>query len=240
MGKKRKAYVRRPWAQDEVDLVREKYADRPTREIAAALWRCVGQVYQKAGALGLRKSAAFFASPESGILRRGEQRPEAIPHQFPKGHVPANKGLRRPGWAPGRMRETQFRRGQRSGAAARNWRAVGTVLADPEGYLRIKVREAEHGKESTGFGNVKVWPLYSRYLWEQANGPIPAKHIVAFRDGDRQNCVLDNLQLMSMADNARRNHWKNRLPPDLAQVIMLTGAIKRKLREAVSGKEHDR
>lgn len=48
---------------------------------------------------------------------------------------PFNKGLRRPGWHVGRMRETQFRKGERSGIAAKNWRPIGTIRTDPDGYL---------------------------------------------------------------------------------------------------------
>jgi hypothetical protein len=154
--------------------------------------------------------------------------------------VPANKGLRRPGWHAGRMQETQFKKGDRSGIAAKNWRPIGTILPDAEGYLRIKVREAVHGKEPTGFGNTKVWPLYGRYVWEQHKGPIPPKHLVLFKDGDRSRCVIENLELLSMADNARRNSMWNRLPPELARVIQLNGALKRQIRR-LSGRneKHD-
>lgn len=50
------------------------------------------------------------------------------------------------------------------------------------------------------------WKLLHRHVWEQANGPIPPKHIVVFRDRDPMNCELDNLELITMAENARRNH----------------------------------
>ena len=43
-----------------------------------------------------------------------------------------------------------------------------------------------------------------RYVWEQANGEVPEGYVVAFRDGNRRNCSLDNLYLLSRADNARR------------------------------------
>lgn len=52
------------------------------------------------------------------------------------------------------------------------------------------------------------WIHYHRYLWEQQNGPVPAKHIVAFRDGNTMNTDISNLKLMTMADNAIRNYNK--------------------------------
>jgi hypothetical protein len=207
------------------------YPSRPTKAVAAVLQRGLSGVYQMATRLGLKKTSAFLDSDESGRLQKGQSRPGSVATQFQKGIVPFNKGLKRPGWAPGRMGETQFKRGQRTGIAARNWRPVGTILPDAEGYLRIKVREAQHGKEATGFGNTEVWPLLNRHVWVQYNGPIPAKHLVAFKDGNRANCRIENLELRSMADNARRNSPWTRLPREIAEVIQLNGALKRANKE---------
>ena len=220
------------WTPEHLEYLRTHYPHKRSAAIAEQLGCSISRVYAKANEIGLRKSQEFLRSPESGLLQKGQTRPECVATQFPKGHVPANKGLRRPGWAPGRMRDTQFKRGSRTGAAAENWRPIGTISADPEGYLRIKVREAQHGKEATGFGNVKVWPLYHRHIWEQAHGPIPPKHLVSFKDGDRANCVLDNLELVTRAEMARRNQMWNTMPRELAEVIQLNGALKRKLRKA--------
>src|SRR6185312_10334383 len=108
---------------------------------------------------GLRKSAEYLASPNAYRFRRGGGCGKE--YRFKKGQVPPNKGLRRPGWGPGRMKETQFKRGERRGVAAENYCPLGTIKTDPEGYQRIKVRDAAPG-EHTGFGNVNVWPLLHR------------------------------------------------------------------------------
>jgi hypothetical protein len=230
--------ARQIWAEADLALLRSLYSSRPTTEIAPRLNRTVHKVYAKAAALGLKKSPAFFESEESGRLRKGQTRPGTERTQFPKGHVPANKGLRRPGWFAGRMRETQFQKGARSGKAAKNWRPIGTVQPDSGGYLRIKVREAVYGAEPTGFGNSRVWPMYNRYVWEQHNGLIPPKHLVVFRDRDRGNCSIENLELISMAENVRRNRMWGRLPRELAEAIQLNGALKRQIRR-LDGKEQD-
>lgn len=226
---------RRFWTEDEIAYVRDRYADTSTSEIARQLARSPGAVYQCAKKLGIEKSPTYL---KTTWLQNGHSIGRAT--RFHKGHTPANKGLRRPGWAPGRMADTQFKRGDRSGMAARNWKPIGTILTDSEGYQRIKIREAEYGKEPAGFGNCRVWPFHHRYLWEQANGPIPEGHIVTFRDGNRQNCTIENLDLMTLADNARRNSMWTKLPRELAEAIQLTGAIKRQLRRRQGdGQEHD-
>jgi hypothetical protein len=225
------------WAKGELRLLVKLYPHRSTKEIAERLNRSLWKVYAKANALGLKKTAGYIQDPKNRCrLFRGHKYGQST--QFPKGHVPANLGLRRPGYAPGRMKETQFKKGERSGVAARNWKPVGTIMPDSEGYLRIKVREAVYGEEATGFGNPKVWPLYNRYLWEQTHGPIPPKHLVAFKDGKRANCVIENLELRSMTDNARRNVMWNNLPRELAEAIQAQGALKRKLRK-LGGEEQD-
>jgi len=222
---------RKRWTDGELVLLAEMYPSRSTAEVAKALGCHGSQVYAKARKIGVKKTQAYLSA--ECRIQKGQSIGKAT--QYTKGRAPANKGTRRPGWHSGRMQETQFKKGSRTGKAAINWRPIGTILPDPEGYLRIKVREAKHGKEPTGFGNSKVWPMYNRWLWEQHKGPIPPKHLVVFKDGNRANCVIDNLALRSMADNARLNQMWNRLPRDLADAIHLNGQLKRRIR----GKEQN-
>lgn len=218
---------RRPFTPQEQELLRQRYANAPTKDIARELNRSARSVYQVARKLGLGKSEEYLASPPACRLRRGDNVGSST--RFKPGQVPSNKGLRRPGWAPGRMSETQFKKGQRTGAAAKNWRPIGTILPDPEGYLRIKVRDGKKG-ETSGFGNVRIWPLLQRRVWEQHHGPIPAGHTVVFKDRDRTNVSIGNLECISRQALMARNTVHN-LPKELAEIIQLAGALKRQLRK---------
>lgn len=219
--------MRRPWTAAEVEEVRRLYADTPTKEIARLLNRSVLSIYQAADKIGVRKTTEF--KRQHCGLQPGSQVGAA--YRFKPGAEPANKGLRRPGYAPGRMKETQFKPGHRSGKAEKNWRPIGTVLADHEGYLRIKVREAVYGKEPTGFGSMRVWPLLARHTWEQHHGPIPPGHVIRAKDGNRQNCAIENLEMLTQKENMRLNSIWVRMPRELAEVMQLSGALKRKLRK---------
>lgn len=213
----------RPWKAAEVKLLKSKFAIRQTKDLAAELGCEISRVQAMASKIGLKKK------PEgSGWLKKGHSQPGTEKGRFPKGQIPFNKGLRRPGWFSGRMRETQFKKGQMAGAARANWKPVGTIQADPDGYLRIKVRERASQKKRGWRRN--VWPLLNRRVWEQHHGPIPPNHIVTFRDRDRSNCAIENLELISMAENARRNAMWNRYPIELSRAIMSNGALKRKIR----------
>ena len=227
--KRRPGMKRRPWTREDLSRLRELYPVRPTREVAAILRRTVPSTYNAAHNLGLSKTGEFLASAEFGRLRKGESRPGSVATQFRRGNVPANKGLRLPGWAPGRMSQTQFKHGQRTGIAARNWKPIGTILPDSDGYLRIKVREAVHGAEATGYGNQRVWPFLSRHTWEQHHGPIPPGHVVVFKDGKRANCSIENLECISRGELACRNKMWGRFPQALAEAIQLNGVLKRKI-----------
>jgi HNH endonuclease len=234
-ARKRRKYKRRIWTKAELALLRRLYPDLPTKEIAKRLGRAITTVYGQAHKLGLRKTKEFLASPLSGWIYKGDPRQLGKTFRFQKGHAPANKGLRRPGYAPGRMKETQFRKGQRSGFAARNWKPIGTILPDSDGYLRIKVREAVAGEEATGWGNPDVWPQLHHEVWEQFRGPIPPGHAIAFKDGNRKNCAIENLECISRAELARRNRMWNTYPRELAEVMQLAGALKRKIRRKEEG-----
>lgn len=228
---------RQRWARAEEAVLRARYPHEPTTRIARAVGRSVKAVYQRARALGLRKTDEYLASPAAGRTN-GRQ---GMGTRFQKGHTPANKGLRRPGWGPGRMKDTQFKRGERRGLAALNWCPVGTIKTDSDGYQRIKVREA-HAGEACGFGNVRVWPLLNRHVWEQAHGPIPPGYVVIFKDGDKANCALDNLALVSRADLMRSNSVHN-YPKPLTAAIQLLGALRRQIRERTehhASQEQDR
>lgn len=127
------------WTAIEIEILRRHYPDMITRAIADALGRTERQVYSKAASLGLKKSEEYLASPHACRLRRGDN--VGAEYRFKKGHVPANKGLRRPGWSPGRMAETQFKKGEMSGAAQHNYVPIGSLRVTKYGSLEQKVTD---------------------------------------------------------------------------------------------------
>lgn len=227
--------MRRFWSVYEEAILRLHYPDSRTEHVALYLDRSVVSVYQHAAILGLKKSEEWLAGPEGYYLRRHPE--TGAKGRFKPGHATWNKGLRRPGWAPGRMRETQFKKGERRGAAARNWNSVGTIVVDSDGFLRIKVREYRSG-ERAGYGNTNVWPLLNRLVWRRHFGPIPPGHKVGFKDADRSNCAPENLELISDAEMMRRNSVHT-LPAELVRVIQLDGVLKRKIRELDEARSDD-
>lgn len=202
------------WTDREILALRLAYADVKTQLLADLLGRPASQIYQKARALGLKKSAAFYASSASG--RTGDGR--GLHTRFTKGITPWNKGTHFT--AGGRSGETRFKPGHRGGRAAERYQPIGTERISKDGYLERKVND--------GMPLQKRWRAVHLLVWEAAHGPLPPGHAVSFKDGNKQNTALENLELVSRADLMRRNTLHN-YPKEIATLIQLRGAINRKL-----------
>lgn len=208
------------WSDQDKEIVRLRYADSPTSEIAAALGRPIEQIYRMARKLALRKSEDYLASPASGRLDgvRGNG------SRFRKGHTSWNTGLK--GWqAGGRSAETRFTKG-RPADQAYNYQPIGAERINRDGYLERKVTD------DPKIVPVRRWLAVHRLVWEAAHGPIPHGHAVAFLPGRRTTDAAliteDALELVTRGELARRNHPRNR-SPELAKLVQLKGAITRQV-----------
>jgi hypothetical protein len=220
---------KRLWSAADDAAMWTIYPNTPTAAIARHLRRSVASVYQRARLLGLKKSEAYLAGPDACRLRRGDH--VGARFRFQPGHVPANKGLRRPGWSPGRMRETQFKPGMRSGKAAEHYMPIGsTRLVD--GYVYRKVSDVPNVPYTVN------WKPEHHLIWAAAHGPVPPGHALVFRDGNRMNTRLDNLQLTTRRELMARNTVHN-LPKSLAAAVQLLGALNRQIGRRSSGAQQD-
>jgi hypothetical protein len=107
--------------------------------------------------------------------------------RFRPGGTPFNKG--RKGWHPPGCEKTWFPAGQLSINAA----PIGTEQERDDGYVYVKLRDG-HG--------MKNWMQKHRMIWEQAHGQIPPGSVVIFLNGNRRDFRLENLQMVSRAENA--------------------------------------
>lgn len=204
------------WTDEAVALLRRLYADTPTDLIAAQIGATPEQVYHKVQSLGIRKSAEYMASEVACRLRRGDNVGAAT--RFKPGLVPWNKGQKHP--STGRAIDTQFKPGNRSGRALEIYQPIGTERLSKDGYLERKIHDG--------------WPLQRRWRavhlleWEAINGPLPAGHAVVFRDGNKRNLALDNLELVTRAELMRRNSVY-RYGQEIAQLSLLRGNITKQI-----------
>lgn len=165
--------TREVWTDDELAVLRDHFPYVASADIAAALGRSPSAVAQAARKLGLRKDSAYLVT--AGRIQKGERRGTAT--QFGKGHVPANKGVKRGrGWAPGRMAETQFQPRQKSWL----WKPIGSTRI-VDGYEYTKVDDVPKVVHTVN------WKATHLLRWEAVHGPLPAGHALKCLDGNRLN-----------------------------------------------------
>jgi hypothetical protein len=212
------------WTTADEALLREHFAERTAAELAQMLGVSINAVYMRTHALGLRKTREWIAENARQNMEKLEHGGRR--HQFKPGTVPWNKGISFTGG--GRSGEYRFKPGTRIGRAADLWHPVGTLRLNADGYLERKVNDDR--------------PFYRRWraehlcIWEAANGPLPPGFAVIFKDGDKMNIALDNLECISRRELMLRN-TAQRYGPEVFALIQLRGALKRQINRRSSGQQ---
>lgn len=204
--------ARKQWTNEEVALLCELYPrpDLFAKDIAAQLGCQLHQVYTKAKALGLSRP------PEIAALcgKQMAANPASIATRFQKGDIPATKGKKMPPEQYAKCAPTMFKKGNKPATQV----PVGTEVVTTDGYVKVKVADPNK------------WRLKHHMIWEEHNGPIPKGYNIQFKDKNPLNVTLDNLYIISRADQLRNeNSLVARYPADLQAVIRLRGAVKRSI-----------
>lgn len=155
---------------------------------------------------------------------------------FAPGHATHNKGVP---CAPGKgghhpnSRAHQFRKGDRTGKAARNYKPIGHERVI-DGYLERKLHDGMPFKSR--------WRAVHLINWEAVNGPLPAGHALKCLDGNRLNTDASNWQLISRGVLSRLNggRFKRRMPFDqapaeLKPTLMAMATLEQRVKEARQG-----
>lgn len=175
--------------------------------------RTTSSVFMKAQNLGLESSKDKIH--RSGLLSANH--PNVIANRFPPGHVPDNKGKKMPPETYAKVSRTMFKKGQ----TPHNHREVGSERVNVDGYIEVKVAEPNK------------WRLKHRIIWEQHHGEIPKGHNVQFKNHNPQDCRIENLYLISKADQmGKENSYWSKYPKDLQELIHLKGVVNRAIHKA--------
>ena len=203
---------KKKWTQQEEETLIRLYEDPKVfaKDIATMLGRTLQQVYNKAMAMGLKAPTERLRI--AGKI--GMQHPRSIATRFHKGQIPPNKGKKVSPEIYEKMSPTMYKKGHIS----ENKREVGAERVNVYGYIEIKVAEPN------------VWRLKHRIVWEQHNGAIPPGYNVQFKNHNTQDCRIDNLYLISKAEQMRNeNSLIAKYPKELQDVIRLKGVVNRQI-----------
>jgi len=116
--------------------------------------------------------------------------------RFEKGCKPNNtcfKKEQKP-WNTGTKGLTEKNKGCfRKGCKPHNYSPIGSTRTLEEGYIQIKVADPDK------------WRFLHHIAWERHHGKLENGYIVRFKDNNRQNCTIDNLEMVKRNVHFRLN-----------------------------------
>jgi hypothetical protein len=201
----------RIWTDEEKRIMKETFADNYTEDVCKKLNRSYRSVCSQASLMKLKKSDSFMKMELEKQAQR--LRTSGIAHRFYKGSIPANKGKPMAKEVYDKCKATMFKRGQ----APHNENYDGHERLSKDGYVEIRIRRGKY-------------VLKHRHIWEQENGPIPKEMILVFKDNNPAHIFLENLELITKAENMKRNTI-HRYPAELKRTIRLVKKLNRKINE---------
>ena len=112
------------------------------------------------------------------------------------------------------------------GQTPKNFKAAGYERVNVEGYIEIKVDEPN-----------PYTPAETRYrykhvrIWEEAYGEVPEGHVLRFKDGNKLNTDLANIELVTQNENLQLNRLgyqdcPEEFKPTIKKVAQLTCAMR--------------
>lgn len=215
MAKNKTSRRRHTYTLEDVNYIRDNYAMMSSREIAAHIGCSHTAVSQIAHRMGLYKSKKWIA--DRARERTMEPNHGSRHYRYQPGHIPAQKGIPQREWMTPEgivaSTRTRFTPGHRPA----NYRPVGSERVNVFGYREIKVEDNRFG-----------WRPLHRVVWEREHGAVPPGHRIAFRDGNKLNCELSNLELITAAEMARRNNIHN-YPEGFRELVRMRGRLTREI-----------
>lgn len=199
---------------EEIDQFIVDFPHYTSQEIADRFNIKITTVRNYAFKLRLKKSKEFIAK-QGQILANSKS---GIATRFKPGNVPANKGKK--------MSEEQYTSCQKTmfkpGNKPHNSKPVGSERITKDGYIEVRM-------DCPGY---RKWKLKHRIVWESVNGKIPNGFNVQFKDGNRKNCDINNLYLISRSEQLQtQNSMYCRYPKEVQLAIKAKGALNRQIRQ---------
>lgn len=224
MKKKRKL-----WTPKEDELITAHYPHKLMAELLPLFPdRNETSIYNRAFFLGLSKTEE--------TRQRGMELTNKILEKagagtrFPKGHSPLNKGMKQSEFmseeAIKKTEKTRFKKGSKPHNTKKDGHI--SLRKDKRGvtYAHIKISD----------GN---WELLHRHIWSYYNGDIPKDHVVIFINGNTGDVRIENLKLIPLSENMKRNSihtW----PEELKDLVFLRKSLNNRIKKIEkNGKKQD-
>jgi hypothetical protein len=195
---------------EEDEFIRDNYLALPVKFMADIMGHWDIVIQRRIKRLGLK-------IPKWLIEQRKKE------SQIQPGHVPPNKGKRQVDYmskeAIEATRATRYKKGDLP---------LNTLY---DGAIVVRHNHKERGNKPYKWIRISQakWKMLHVYNWEKKYGPVPAGHIIVFKNGDTMKCGVRNLQCIT-----RQQHMANTRDKD--EYIATTMAQKKGKR----GKRYDK
>jgi hypothetical protein len=194
--------MRKKWTKEETEEFVQLYPTTMAKDLAKRFNCSITQIYHKQQNTGVNKRTDFLHDYYKANFKGHPAT------QFKKGMTSWNKGTK--GLQIG-GKETQFKKGQ----TPHNTKPIG-FRSYRDGYL---VERVEKGFE-----------FVHKLIWKQHHGEIPKGLFVVFKDRNKNNICIENLEIIDRVEHIRRNHIQN-LPQELKEVVHIKKSITRKINQ---------
>ena len=259
----------KPWTESELKQLRKQYGVMKTRKLAEKLGRRYDSTIAKANSLGLRTRALYteaekaliraeYPTTPTKVLAEKLGKPEHNLQQWARhngihktsdykaalyakqaerlaitgkdtrlqpGLIPWNRGQK--GICADGCQATQFKPGQ----VSPNSMPIGSESVRKDGYVTVKV--ADTGRPW------QRWRCKHVVLWEAAHGPVPDGYAVYFRNDDRHDFRLDNLELITRCELKSRTHHTRKYPAEILEVIKARTVLTRIINNRKRGQQRE-
>lgn len=150
------------------------------------------------GRLLNKDGSLYKLRPNRGQAKPGERRSPST--EFKKGLVPHNKGKRLEDYVPEYSRKKIMQSNFQKGNVPHTAKPKGTVTR------LVNKGRVEYTINIDWRGNRKPHNNYKWYLWEvEHQQDRPTGMVLAIKNGDPDDIRLENLEMITRAENLRRN-----------------------------------
>jgi HNH endonuclease len=196
----------RPYTEAEHEYIKANIVIKSIKKIAKELGRSSTTLHRVAHLIGC--TAIIEAKAKAS--------------RFGKGLIPFNKGKKQNTYMSqediARFRAHSYKPGHKT---HNDCGADGTIRTrkDKNGtpYQFIRIAKAQ-------------WLALATYNWQAVHGRLPPKHVLRHKDGNSMNANIENLQLLSMAENMKLNSINN-IPTELQPTIKLINKINKQVKK---------
>jgi hypothetical protein len=203
---------------EEDNFLRENYLTLTGPKLALKLGRAEGSVYGRIKLLGL--ILPDLIKQERQKITTENLRTEGVFSRFPKGHIPANKGKKMSPDLYEKVKATMLKKGNIPPNTKYN--GCLSIRGDSKKgeYVFIRLSKCK-------------WELLHRVVWEKHYGLIPKGFNVIFKDKDRFNFKINNLQLVSNRELMKLNSFL-KFPEDVRDLIRAKSVLTRQINKILN------